>query len=421
MGAPKEYPSVKGEMETLDAIIAGKSIARYGDGELNNTEGKKCVPQMVVPGLADELREILMSPGTRCIVGIPYVSPAMNEAKQRSWAHYTPRFLPYLNAKKPYYSAFITRPDSAPWICTQEYFDKIESLWRDQEIALVWGGYRSLYPEFLRTLGAKKVHSVLCSYEDSYSQIDDLMTQVRATGAKRAILCAGPCATVMAHRLAELGIHAIDLGHIGLMWRHGLTHDAIKITSVEILPAVEVTKAQIKQLGRCSERPYAGSTIWWSDVDLNWRDAIKAEERQLLNGAFDSMPAGRACIVVGAGGGPIVRALSQMYDRVYAYEPDFGLFGSLRRNVHKWGLKNVWFYKEALGDKVGITRMRPEINNWVLDINGDATVMQTTIDAMELKELDAVYYNVDRATQVKIQDGAIRTVERLKGFAEVVL
>lgn len=213
------YPQVSGEYETLSMLLAGHSIARFGDGELKNMGGKKCVPQMFRQGLAEELRKVIASKGDLCLIGIPYICPEMSEARQKSWMNYLPHFPQYLNPKTPYYSAFITRPDSAPWINTQRYFDEFEKLWSGQDITLVWGGYRSLYPAFLRERGAKSVKSVLCSYEDAYAQIDMLEQQVMNAGNERVLLCAGPTATCLAYRLSRRGFHALDLGHIGLMWR----------------------------------------------------------------------------------------------------------------------------------------------------------------------------------------------------------
>jgi len=407
---------VIGEEETLDAVLSGKSIARYGDGELNNLEGKKCVPQLMVPGLAEELRTVIQSNRKECIVGIPYVDSRMPPEKQRSWEHYLPRFAPFLNKKATYYSAFITRPDSAPWIGTAAYFDKVQSLWKDKEVALVWGGYRSLYPDFLRKTGAARVHSVIVSYEDAYSQIDDIERRVLATGARRVLLCAGPTATCLAYRLALRGVHAVDLGHIGLFWRHAQQeHLDISIAPVTVLPKVEVTKAAIKAYGAVDESPRVGG-LWWPRIDTTPENTLKREHARanMLYG-FNMLKVKRGtCVYVGAGPGPAVRVLSEQFDRVFAFEPDFGMFGALRRNIHKWGLKNVAFYKEAVGDVVGTTRMQPGkcAGQWEVDINGPASVMQTTIDAMELDECDVIVSDLSDESEARLIAGAQKTIAR---------
>lgn len=411
---------VVGEEATLDAILSGKSIARFGDGELNNCEGKKCVPQLMTPGLADELREVIAAKNPNCLVGIPYVDKRMPPEKQRSWEHYQPRFAPFLRPKATYHSAFITRPDSAPWIATAEYFDKVQSLWKGKEVALVWGGYRSLYPDFLRKTGAAKVHSVIVSYEDAYAQIDDTEQRILATGVRTVLLCAGPTATCLAHRLSLRGIHAIDLGHIGLFWRHAQQeHTDISIAPVTVLPKVEATKAQIKAYGELDEWSAGGTggySIYWPRVDACRELTLAREqERAAVLGKrlrdYDRERRGTA-VFVGAGPGHTVNKISHTFRRVFAFEPDFGMFGALRRNLPKFGCCNVAFYKEAVGDAVGTTRMQPgqQAGQWRLDINGPATVMQTTIDAMELESCDAIITDVDDETHAKVMRGATDTV-----------
>ena len=413
---------VTGEEKTLDAVLAGQSIARYGDGELNNLEGKKCVPQLMVPGLAEELRTVIRASRENFIVGIPYVDSRMPPEKQRSWEHYLPRFEPFLNKKSPYYSAFITRPDSAPWIGTAAYFDKVQSLWKGQEVALVWGGYRSLYPDFLRKTGAARVHSVIVSYEDAYAQIDDTERRILATGANTVLLCAGPTATCLAYRLSLRGVHAIDLGHIGLFWRHAQQeHLDIAIAPVTVLPKVEVTKAAIKAYGAVDESPRVGG-LWWPRIDTAPEETLKREQaraKMLYGFPLAKVKLG-TCVYVGAGPGPAVRVLSEQFERVFAFEPDFGMFGALRRNIHKWGLKNVAFYKEAVGSKVGTTRMQPgkRAGEWAVDINGPASVMQTTIDAMELDSCDVIVTDV--ADNLDVLLGAQNTIAKY-GTAKVCM
>lgn len=210
------YPRVVGELETLGKILAGASIARFGDGEFNHVCGRKNVSQAVDPKLTDELRAILMSPPKGCLVGIPtmdYAGP-----KYANWAHYRPRYAQFLSPKVQYYSAFITRPDSAPWIDTPAFYDKVESLWKGRAVTLVGNGERSLKPDFLLKTGAADVAFVQCTYRDSYAQIDRLEEECLRHG-RGTLICAGPTATCLAARLHRKGIHAVDLGHVGLFWR----------------------------------------------------------------------------------------------------------------------------------------------------------------------------------------------------------
>lgn len=220
-----QYPKVLSEENTLYGVLRGASIARFGDGELSIMRGGNCVSQIYNSFLANDLRTIAAgrtsSPSTNrrgsLIVGIPTLDE--RSPKLKNWTKLAPRFMPFLTAGHAYGSAFITRPDSAPWIDTHEYFDKIESLWRDQEVVLVANGVRSFTKQFLEERGAKLVTWIKCPYRDAYTEIDTLFNDTMSCPQPRVILACGPTATVLADRLCAAGKHAIDLGHLAMFWR----------------------------------------------------------------------------------------------------------------------------------------------------------------------------------------------------------
>ena len=208
------YPSVLTEDETLDRALAGASLARYGDGELKLCMGGTAKSQGRHPVLQKELRAILSKPGPAlpCIPNTYSGGP-----KEKGWAKYSRgRFLP-LFGLKTYGSAFVTRPDSAPWIDRPEYWAKVRRLWQGRDVTLVIGDRKSLREENLepdvRTL--RMIHG---PHTDAYREIDDIEERI-GTPDGPVLLCLGATATVLAHRLAAKGVHAIDLGHIGMFMR----------------------------------------------------------------------------------------------------------------------------------------------------------------------------------------------------------
>lgn len=220
-----QYPRVVNENDTLDAVLGGKSLTRYGDGEFRLAMGgAKNVSQINNPFLQKELVEILITPQKFCLVAIP----DMNEQSPKwwFWGKYQNKYPKMLNRKMIYYSQFITRPDSAPAIDVPEFYDRMESLWRGQEVVLVRGSERSLVEERGTMQLAKKTHPVLCARRDAYKEIDRVESEVLALNVNRVLLCAGAMATVLTYRLARRGLHAVDLGHIGYLWRHYATRNA---------------------------------------------------------------------------------------------------------------------------------------------------------------------------------------------------
>lgn len=229
------YPAVRSELETLRRVAAGASLARYGDGEFNLCAGHAIPCQRFDPVLARRLREILEASGS-CMVGIPnllgLVGPNQICAppeKVRFWSKYldeAPRFL----TTRAYASAFVTRPDSAPWIDTDEYWQLLKSLWAGRAVTLVCGGERSLHPDDLVAVGSH-VRVIRCSSTDAFADYEKILERVGRP--ERAILCLGPTATVLAVDLAARGVHAIDLGHVGMFLRKRKRGEPLKVTDAD--------------------------------------------------------------------------------------------------------------------------------------------------------------------------------------------
>ncbi len=204
------YPVVLDEFETLRQVLAGRSLARYGDGEFALCAGQSIPCQMASPALTTRLRDLLRESGD-CLIGIPNLHS--NSPKAAYWQRHekAARFL----SPRRYLSAFITRPDSAPWINTAKYWADLESLWVGQSVTLVRGSGRSLTKADLR--GADQVTEVLGPRQQAWTCYGEILERIGTPA--RVLLCLGPTATVMAADLCAKGVHAIDLGHIGMFLR----------------------------------------------------------------------------------------------------------------------------------------------------------------------------------------------------------
>ena len=207
-----KYPHVLGELDTLRLVADGRSLARYGDGELNLCRGARAKAQSFDVKLSWRLQAALHYSGD-CLIGIPNLHSLT--PKGEFWDKYRETGAGLLSFHQ-YVSAFVTRPDSAPWVDTPEYWALVESLWLGQRVTLVRGNARSLTAADLH--GAD-VTEVIGPAEDAWGQYDYLLKVVLATNPTRVLLCLGPTATVMAVDLCAKGIHAIDLGHLGMFLR----------------------------------------------------------------------------------------------------------------------------------------------------------------------------------------------------------
>lgn len=213
------WPHVLSEDATLDRLLAGASIARFGDGEFKLAHGRPSKSQAASPELQQRLRDILIDAGN-CLVGIPNIKSATPKAD--FWQRYDRPDIRALLRDRPYGSAFITRPDSAPWIARPDYWEKVRQLWRDRDVVLVRGSGKSLTPALLA--GAGSVEEIVAPRQHAFAQRAELMRAImnevdplEGTGKTPVvILCVGAAATVLAVDLCACGIQALDLGHIGM-------------------------------------------------------------------------------------------------------------------------------------------------------------------------------------------------------------
>lgn len=212
-----KYPRVLSEDETLARAASGINLARFGDGELRIAAGGDCISQRErFPKLVAEIKEMLGTPRPGCLVCIPNANAKTPKAE--SWANYRePKFVS-LYGMAEYGSAFITRPDSAPWIDTPDYWDRVRDLWRGKDVVLVVGDKKSISTEMMAG-EAKSVREVIAPRQNAYREIDRIEAEI-GNPAGPVLMCLGVTATVLAWRMAAKGVHAIDLGHIGMFMRH---------------------------------------------------------------------------------------------------------------------------------------------------------------------------------------------------------
>lgn len=232
------YPRVLGEVETLQRVLQGKSLSRYGDGELKMA-GHDCgiKSQCADLKLSHRLAEILLDSGS-CMVGVPNIWAVLEEhvsdQKVEHWSKYLTKWRQL--AHRPYVSAFVTRPDSAPWIDTPDYWAMIESLWVDRDVTLVRGSGKSLIADDL--IGAREVREIVAPRQHAWASYDDLMDRIGTPD--RCLICLGPTATVMAVDLCAKGVHAIDLGHIGMFLRKHRRGEPMWLSKEDKAPEVPV-------------------------------------------------------------------------------------------------------------------------------------------------------------------------------------
>lgn len=213
------YPKVITEDMTLRAVCTGISLARFSDGEMHILAGEKSPSQPFRQDLQNELRRIAQEPGG-LIVAIPNIAaPGPRQEAWKRWlAHPSVRLF---DSDLIYGSAFVNRPDSAPWINRPDYWEMMRRIWEGRHVALVAGSRRSLMPEHLLATGALTVDYAASLRVGAYDVVDEIEGRLLKYAGKEVpvIICLGAAGTCLAHRLSARGVWAIDLGHVGMFLR----------------------------------------------------------------------------------------------------------------------------------------------------------------------------------------------------------
>jgi hypothetical protein len=205
------YPVVLDEFQTIERVIGGMNLARCGDGEAKIASGAGYSREPANQKLTEEMREVMRSPHPRCLVGIPTLAP--EGPKYQNWLRHQRRLTSLVDENRVYGSAFVSRPDSSPWIATKAYAERVQSLWLGKRAAVICEATGSMLGAL--RIGAADVVHIECPHAEAYGHVDSLEAACVDVGADIVVMAAGPTATCLANRLAAKGVHAVDLGSCG--------------------------------------------------------------------------------------------------------------------------------------------------------------------------------------------------------------
>lgn len=200
------YPHVMAESATMLAAVNGASLARVGEGELRIAIDWHIKSQRKDPKLAAEMRAILKKPG-KALLCLPRLWKGM--PAEAFWRQFEGRNYSHLYGDFQCGSAFVSRPDMVNAIDTEEYWDLARRLWNRKDVVLA-----ARSTKVLDLSAARSVRFVECPPTDAYDVIDRIEREIGQTN-RTVLLAIGATATVLAVRLANKGIHAVDIGHMG--------------------------------------------------------------------------------------------------------------------------------------------------------------------------------------------------------------
>ncbi len=228
-----KHPKVAGLDETMDKILDGKSIARFGDGELqaitNNIDNSF---QTSNQELSDAIKVVLNSKNKDLLIAIaPPFSWTLVNLNNESRNYWEPILIKnwaiwekYLG-QKYYYNAFITRPyfdytTKFRKTESKKIFKKFKQLWNNKNILIIEGEYSRFGVNDDLLNSSKSVKRIIGPSKNAFEKIDEIEKQTRQYVNQHSVdlilLSLGQTATILTYRLLDLNIQLIDIGHLDI-------------------------------------------------------------------------------------------------------------------------------------------------------------------------------------------------------------
>lgn len=365
------------EDETIDALLAGASIARFGDGEFKIARGGAIKSQEDNPKLAAAMKDVLKCNGDY-LVGIPRVTE--KGAKNDFWTKFMLAQREFIVEGYQYGSSLITRPDSAPWIDNKKYWNKVLKLWKGKHAVLVWGGSnKSITPGMM--FGARRLDIVEGSPRHAWREKDRILAEIDELDPKPevAVMCLGPTATALVPELVRRGIQALDLGHIG---------------------------AWLRPLFKSQKEFAAAHGFWWPGGAEEYGKRY-VRRAQHLDKAIKMCPKRRSVVQAGGHVGVWPKYLANHFMSVYTFEPEYMNFTALNRNVPE---RHVFKMQAALGyERERVNLVIHPANIGGHHIKGDGFIPQIRIDDLGLKDCDLIVLDIEGSELDAIR-GAEKTI-----------
>lgn len=220
-------PDIKSPFETIEEIISTKkSIARFGDGEMQIINNERCIFEVPSPKLSQKLKTVLTSDIPYLMVGIPFVYYHSLRTKSDTdipiarWFYPLCRkiFEKYIQKNKTYYSTEISQmyviSNIDDW---DAYFERVKDIWRNKDITIVCGDKVFDHIETNIYDCAKSIEYLYVPTVNASEKYDEILEKIYKVKNKLIILICGPLATALAYDIAcwsRGAVQALDMGHI---------------------------------------------------------------------------------------------------------------------------------------------------------------------------------------------------------------
>lgn len=220
--------NIRDKEETVEKILQGYSISRYGDGEFSMIISPKNISfQEYDSILSKKLFEVLNSSLENHLVAIPTPLIKVDNLIKGDgwyWSKYYFQKKKYLDKildkNKVYYDAMISR-FYMPYLEKTKnikVIEKLKNYFENKDILILEGENTrfGLGNELLKK--SKRIRRIILPARDSFSKYNEILEEVKNNYSQDVLLliALGPTATVLAYDFCKLGYQALDVGHMDI-------------------------------------------------------------------------------------------------------------------------------------------------------------------------------------------------------------
>lgn len=246
MDLVKVHPVVMSSSETIEYIINNKvSIARYGDGEFlwALEKRQKGNFEKNSPQLAKRLTEVLLSPQSNLLIGIPDIFENLdNVGRIEARTYWEGLLLRHgteivkLLGNRKYGDASFTRPYMDYHEKDLDFasiFSNIKKIWEKRNILIVEGEQSRFGVGNDLLENANSVQRIICPSVNAFESYESILeaTYKRAKKIENVLVLGvlGPTATVLAYDLSQREIQTVDIGHVDIEYEWYKLHAKTKV------------------------------------------------------------------------------------------------------------------------------------------------------------------------------------------------
>jgi len=266
IGLNKNVPKVQNINKTIDLILKGNSIVRFGDGEFQLINGYSIAYQKFNKELQKKLKQIFKEKNNNLLVGLPETFSSLNQFTfpgRIFWRRYIfkNRNLIYktINLKQEYVSAFFSRPylRFKNKKNTSQIFNKIKKIWNKKNILIIEGNGTRIGVGNSLLKNALSVKRIICPDVNAFNKYNQILETALNYKSDLILIALGPTAKILTYDLNKKNIQTIDVGHLDIEYEWFLKKTKRKI-SIKNKNVTEVDNHSVK---KCNNKNYQKQII----------------------------------------------------------------------------------------------------------------------------------------------------------------